>query len=88
MVLVTPRVVIPETLSCCEVRLVADVTPRVVIPETLSCCAVKFVADVIPNVEIPETLSWEKEPAAPTKLFPTLKLDAVTTPVKYPSPTT
>ena len=59
----------PETLSCCEVRLVVDVTPNVVIPViesdvptilasvvipvTRSCCEVRLVVDVIPNVEIP-----------------------------------
>jgi hypothetical protein len=32
-----PKVLIPETLSCCDVKLVADVTPNVEIPETLSC---------------------------------------------------
>ena len=36
MVDVIPNVVMPETLSCCEVRLVVDVIPNVVIPETLS----------------------------------------------------
>ena len=51
------KVDIPETLSCCSVRLVAVVIPNVEIPETLSCCSVRLVAVVIPNVEIPETLS-------------------------------
>ena len=51
MVLVTPRVVIPDTISCCEVRLVALVTPNVVTPETLSWLIV-----VTPNVVIPVTL--------------------------------
>jgi hypothetical protein len=56
-VLVIPNVEIPETLSCCDVKLVADVIPKVLIPETLSCCDVKFVVLVIPKVLIPETLS-------------------------------
>ena len=36
---------LPETLSCCEVKLVADVTPNVEIPETLS-----WVTDAIPPI--------------------------------------
>jgi hypothetical protein len=57
------NVEIPETLSCWDVKFVADVTPNVVIPETFNC-----VTDAIPpitlmavpefseNAEPPETL--------------------------------
>ena len=51
--MVTPKVLIPETLSCCSVKSVAVVIPKVLIPETLSCCSVKSVAVVIPKVLIP-----------------------------------
>jgi hypothetical protein len=56
-ILTVPKVLTPETLSCCDVKLVADVIPKVLIPETLSCCDVRFVVLVIPKVLIPETLS-------------------------------
>ena len=50
-----PRVVIPETFNCCEVRLVVEVTPKVLIPETF-----KFVAVINPTVVTPliRTLPW------------------------------
>ena len=60
MVVVTPSVVIPETLSCCEVRLVVVVTPSVVIPLILN-----DVPTILASVVIPDTFSCVTETIPP-----------------------
>ena len=76
-----PNVVIPDTLSCWEVKLVVLVTTNVVIPETFNCCYVKLVADVTPRVVIPDTFNWAID-ASP------LNADAVIIPDTNRSPAT
>ena len=54
------NVVMPETLSCCDVRLVVDVIPNVLIPLIES-----EVPTILANVVIPVTLSCETEAIPP-----------------------
>ena len=48
-----PKVEIPETFNCCEVKLVAEVTPKVLIPEILKEVPTKEVPLILPPTNSP-----------------------------------
>ena len=83
------NVVIPETFSCCDVRLVALVTPNVEIPETVRVETIPTLRVLIPVALIFSTSMLSKSTVLAYRTLPTYKSSIkVPTPTKVETPDT